>query len=57
MNNFLRKDPSVVAPITNDSIYGVKRKVQKNAEDQDVEVKRLSINFFLISIVIYNYIE
>ena len=25
MDNFLRKDPSIVAPITSDSIYGIKR--------------------------------
>jgi Myb/SANT-like DNA-binding domain len=35
MDNYLRKDPSVVAPITSDSIYGIKHKVQKNAEDQE----------------------
>ncbi|GBC15537.2 hypothetical protein GLOIN_2v1088818 [Rhizophagus irregularis DAOM 181602=DAOM 197198] len=27
-------DPSIVAPITSDSIYGIKRKEQKNAEEQ-----------------------
>ncbi|CAB4426923.1 unnamed protein product [Rhizophagus irregularis] len=34
MDSFLRKDPSIVAPITSDSIYGIKRKEQKNAEEQ-----------------------
>jgi len=46
MDNFLRKDPSIVAPITSDSIYGIKRKEQKNAEDQDEEVSDVLIFIF-----------
>ncbi|PKC66467.1 hypothetical protein RhiirA1_394464 [Rhizophagus irregularis] len=34
MDSFLRKDLSIVAPITSDSIYGIKRKEQENAEEQ-----------------------
>ncbi|POG74971.1 hypothetical protein GLOIN_2v1475822 [Rhizophagus irregularis DAOM 181602=DAOM 197198] len=33
-DSFLRKDLSIVAPITSDSIYGIKRKEQENAEEQ-----------------------
>ena len=46
MDNFLRKDPSIVAPITSDSIYGIKHKVEKSAEDQDEEVSDVLIFFF-----------
>ncbi|EXX76313.1 hypothetical protein RirG_034270 [Rhizophagus irregularis DAOM 197198w] len=38
MDSFLRKDLSIVAPITSDSIYGIKRKEQENAEEQVKEV-------------------
>jgi len=37
MDNYLRKDPSITAPVTSDSIYGVKRKAQKNADDDQDE--------------------
>jgi len=59
MDNHLKKDPSVVAPITSDSIHGIKRKVQKNAESQE-EVTSLYINFFpkyLGLIINYNCTE
>ncbi|CAG8799571.1 26056_t:CDS:2, partial [Gigaspora rosea] len=35
MDEYLKKDPSITAPITSDSIHGIKRKVQPNNEDQD----------------------
>ena len=35
----MRKDPSVTAPVISDSIYGIKRKIQKNVENQNEEVK------------------
>ncbi len=34
---YLRKDPSITAPVTSDSIYGVKHKAQKNADDDQDE--------------------
>ncbi|CAG8553225.1 2486_t:CDS:2 [Gigaspora rosea] len=35
MDIYLKRDPSVTAPITSDSICGIKRKVQESTEDQD----------------------
>lgn len=47
MDNYLRKDPSIVAPIISDSIHGIKRKVPRNAEDHTgEEVTSFFINFF-----------
>lgn len=47
MDSFLRKDLSIVAPITSDSIYGIKRKEQENAEEQVKEVNDVLIFIFL----------
>jgi hypothetical protein len=44
MDEYLKEDPSVTAPVTCDSIYGIKRKVQKT-ENQDEEVNYLLFNF------------
>ncbi|CAG8710162.1 24232_t:CDS:2 [Cetraspora pellucida] len=37
MDIFLRKDPSVTAPITSDSIHEIKCKMQESIEDQDAD--------------------
>lgn len=47
MDEYLKEDPSITAPITCDSIHGVKHKIQK-PENQDEEVFCLIIYLFII---------
>ena len=51
MDNYLRKDPSIVAPVISDSMYGVKHKAQKNADD-DQDEEEVTYLFIIIIIII-----
>ena len=59
MNEYLKEDPSITAPVTCDSIYGIKRKVEK-IENQDDEVNNSLFDqkgLLFIYLLTYNYIE
>jgi hypothetical protein len=50
MDEYLKDDPSITAPVTSDSIHGVKHKMQRN-DHEDNEVYIYSCYLFMINLL------
>jgi hypothetical protein len=50
MDEYLKKDPSIIAPVTSDSINGVKHKLQKTKNNDNNDDEVIEVNFLIIII-------